>query len=138
MFIDIFVGIVYAIFGAIFASFFGVVISRVPQGLSIVKPASRCDNCGHELRWYENIPIFSFIFLKGKCKECGQKIGAFSLVYEIIGALVMVLTYVHFRISIELIFATCIVLLMLLIGGYDYKTNTILDIFWILMLLITL
>ena len=138
MFIDIFVGIVYAIFGAIFASFFGVVISRVPQGLSIVKPGSRCDNCGHELRWYENIPIFSFIFLKGRCKECGQKIGAFSLIYEIIGALVMTLTYVHFRISIELIFATCIVLLMLLIGGYDYKTNTILDIFWILMLLITL
>ena len=138
MFIDIFVGIVYAIFGAIFASFFGVVISRFPQGLSIVKPGSRCDNCGHELRWYENIPIFSFIFLKGKCKECGQKIGVFSLVYEIIGALVMALTYVHFRISIELIFATCIVLLMLLIGGYDYKTNTILDIFWILMLLITL
>ena len=138
MFIDIFVGILYACLGAIFASFFGVIICREPQGLSIVTPGSRCDNCGHELKWHENIPIFSFIFLKGKCKECGAKIGAFSLVYELIGALVMALTYVHFRLSIELIFATLIVLLMLLIGGYDYKTNTILDIFWILMLLITL
>ena len=58
---------IYAfILGSALASFFGVIIYRVPNDLSIIKPSSFCPNCKHQIKWYENIPVFSYIFLKGK------------------------------------------------------------------------
>lgn len=61
-------------FGLLIGSFLNVVIHRVPKGQSIVTPRSKCPKCGHQISWYENIPIFSYIFLKGKCSKCGVKI----------------------------------------------------------------
>ena len=122
--------------GAILASFFGVIIDRVPRGESIVSPPSHCPKCGHKLKWYENIPIFSWLFLRGKCRACGEKIGAFWLFYELAGGLSLSLAFVMFGLKWETLFVLPIVLLLLLIAGYDYKTETILDIFWILYLVI--
>ena len=138
MVLTIILGVLFTMLGFVFASFFGVVISRVPNNESIVRPASHCDSCGHTLKWYENIPILSFIFLKGKCKECGAKIPVFFFIYEILGGLFICLTYVQFGLSINFLFASLIVLILLLIGGYDFKTNTILDIFWIIFLALTI
>lgn len=126
---------IYAfIMGSVFASFFGVVCDRVPKGLSIVKPNSHCDNCNHELKWYENISIFSYIFLKGKCKECGEKIGISSLIYEIIGGVSFTLVYLKFQLSISTLFYIAICAILLLMAMYDYYTQNILDIMWILFL----
>lgn len=57
-------------FGLIVGSFLNVVIYRVPRDLSIVSPGSSCPSCGHKIRWYENIPVLSYLFLKGKCTNC--------------------------------------------------------------------
>lgn len=117
----------FFILGTIFASFFGLIIGRVPNNLSIIKPTSRCDRCGHVLNWYEKIPIISFIFLKGRCLKCSNKIGYFNFVYEIIGGLVLLIIYLRYGITIESILIMFINLLLLLLAGYDYKTQTILN-----------
>ena len=59
--LKLFYTVVVAIFGMLFGSFYNVVGWRIPQGLSIVKPGSFCPKCKHKLRWYELIPVFSFL-----------------------------------------------------------------------------
>lgn len=72
------------IFGTIVGSFLNVCIYRIPAGLSIVSPPSSCPNCGHKIRWYENIPILSYLFLRGRCAGCKALI---SLRYPLVEAL---------------------------------------------------
>jgi leader peptidase (prepilin peptidase) / N-methyltransferase len=60
--------------GLLFGSFLNVCISRVPRGESIVRPRSRCPQCGAPIRWYDNIPILSWILLRGSCRDCKQSI----------------------------------------------------------------
>ncbi len=62
------------IFGAILGSFINVVILRLPEGKSIVQPPSSCPGCGSELRWFDNIPIISFLLLLGRCRTCKKPI----------------------------------------------------------------
>jgi leader peptidase (prepilin peptidase)/N-methyltransferase len=62
------------VFGALIGSFLNVVVWRVPQGLSIVRPPSACPSCGHEIAWYDNIPIVSWLVLRAKCRACGAHI----------------------------------------------------------------
>lgn len=59
------------VFGAVFGSFANVVIYRMPRGESVVKPGSFCRSCNTPIRWYNNIPIFSWFILRGKCAKCG-------------------------------------------------------------------
>lgn len=77
------------LFGAIVGSFLNVVIHRVPLGLSVVKPASRCPTCGNGISWYDNIPIFSWaILLRAKCRNCKSPISArYTLVELLMGVL---------------------------------------------------
>lgn len=65
-----------ALLGLIIGSFLNVVIWRVPRGESIVSPPSACPQCGHEIRAYDNIPVVSWLVLRGKCRDCGHPISA--------------------------------------------------------------
>jgi leader peptidase (prepilin peptidase)/N-methyltransferase len=58
------------VFGAIFGSFANVMILRWPKGESVVRPRSRCPHCGHPIRWFDNIPILSWLMLRGRCRDC--------------------------------------------------------------------
>jgi leader peptidase (prepilin peptidase) / N-methyltransferase len=62
------------LFGAIFGSFLNVCILRLPREQSVVRPRSRCPNCGHQLDWFENLPIVSWIALRGRCRCCDERI----------------------------------------------------------------
>ena len=62
--------------GAILGSFYLVVGTRLPKGEDVLFSRSRCDSCGHELKWYNLIPIFSYIFQRGKCSFSQQKIAS--------------------------------------------------------------
>jgi leader peptidase (prepilin peptidase)/N-methyltransferase len=64
-----------ALFGAIVGSFLNVCIYRIPLRKSVVWPGSACPGCRRELSWFENIPVFSFLALRGRCRTCGQQIG---------------------------------------------------------------
>jgi len=69
------------IFGILIGSFLNVVIYRIPKGESIVFPSSKCQSCQTPLKWYHNVPIFSWLFLRGKCGFCSDKI---SIQYPLI------------------------------------------------------
>ncbi len=71
----------FALFGACFGSFLNVCVSRWPAGLSVVKPASRCPKCEREIRWHENVPVFGWLRLGGKCAGCALPI---SIEYPIV------------------------------------------------------
>jgi leader peptidase (prepilin peptidase)/N-methyltransferase len=62
--------------GAAVGSFLNVVVYRLPAGKSLVHPGSRCPACGHPIRWYHNIPVLSWLMLRGRCYDCGTKISA--------------------------------------------------------------
>ena len=83
--IEIFTGIYIFAVGAVMGSFLNVCIGRWPEGLSVVKPRSRCPKCGHQIKATENIPIVSWLILRGKCSGCRERI---SIQYPIVEALV--------------------------------------------------
>lgn len=87
----VFMIIVFCVLGLCAGSFLNVVIYRVPKGLSIIKPRSACPKCERQIRFYENIPVLSFIFLRGKCRGCGEPISIRYPVIEIVTALLWVL-----------------------------------------------
>ena len=73
------------ILGATVGSFLNVVIARVPAGLSVVRPRSRCPRCQAGIAWYDNVPILSWLVLRGRCRSCGLPI---SIRYPVVEALV--------------------------------------------------
>ena len=62
------------VWGSIWGSFLNVVIYRLPRGLSLVTPGSSCPSCGHMISWYENVPLVSWLLLRGRCRACGDRI----------------------------------------------------------------
>jgi leader peptidase (prepilin peptidase)/N-methyltransferase len=69
------------LFGSAVGSFLNVVAWRVPRGESIVRPSSRCTSCGTAIKWYDNIPVASWFFLRGRCRSCGS---SFSFRYALV------------------------------------------------------
>jgi leader peptidase (prepilin peptidase)/N-methyltransferase len=88
-------GTIFAgLFGLAFGSFLNVCLSRWPEGESIVQPASHCRNCSHTLSWWENIPLFSWLALRGRCRECRTWIGwRYPLVEAAVGLLWALITW---------------------------------------------
>ena len=84
------------IFGLLIGSFLNVVIYRVPLGKSIISPRSKCPNCEKQITWYENIPVFSWIFLKGKCSKCSSPISIKYPLVELLIGLTAYITYISF------------------------------------------
>ncbi len=119
-------------FGAIFASFAGVVAYRSPKGLSIIKPDSYCPSCKKPIKAYDNIPILSWLFLGGKCRNCKSKIGVFSLLIEIFGGLGFMFAYLQYGDSFVtlplFVSLMLLVFLFLIIAAIDYETHDIYDI----------
>ena len=80
------------IWGAVWGSFLNVVIYRMPLGISLVRPPSRCSQCQTPIRWYDNVPIVSYLVLRGQCRRCGSKYGPrYMLVEAMCGALCLAL-----------------------------------------------
>ena len=82
--------VVAGIGGLIFGSFLNVVVYRVPRKESIVRPASRCTNCGHELSALDNIPVVSWVMLRGRCRYCGTSISIRYPAAELLTAVVWI------------------------------------------------
>ncbi len=78
--------LIAALFGAIAGSFLNVCVYRLPLRKSVVWPASACPHCGRRLSWYENVPVFSFLALRGRCRTCGAAIGWRYPVIELLTA----------------------------------------------------
>ena len=87
------IAIVVFIFGTMIGSFLNVVIYRIPKGESIAFPASKCQSCQTPLKWWHNIPLFSWLFLRGKCYFCHEKISAQYPMVELLTGIIFVILY---------------------------------------------
>ena len=115
------------IIGAIFGSFYGVVGTRLPENKSIVKPGSHCESCGHKLKWYENIPIISYILLGGLCKKCKKPIGSVYFLTELLSGALFALCYKVFGLNVDFYLSLIIVSLVIIIFVSDSKYMIIND-----------
>ena len=93
--------ILIIVIGLIIGSFLNVCIYRLQKHVSISKPRSYCPNCKHQLKIWENIPVLSFLLLRGKCSNCKIRISLRYPLVEILTALVFVVIYYYFDITIE-------------------------------------
>ena len=91
------------IIGTILGSFYNVVGYRLPKNESLIKPKSHCPNCNHQLKWYELIPIVSFLIQGGKCRKCKTKINLFYPLIEFLTGLLFSLSYYLFGFSYNFI-----------------------------------
>jgi leader peptidase (prepilin peptidase)/N-methyltransferase len=79
--------------GLIFGSFLNVLIVRIPKDESIITPASHCPVCKTPIKWYQNVPVFSYLYLRGRCAACDAKISPAYLIVEICSGLIFALVF---------------------------------------------
>ncbi|WP_404370055.1 prepilin peptidase [Corallococcus coralloides] len=109
------------ILGLCIGSFLNVVIARVPEGLSIVRPGSRCPKCGHVLSWYENIPVLSWLGLRGKCRGCGAPISPRYVLVELLTGLLFLACLKRFDWTYALVPALVLVFLLVPLTFIDLE-----------------
>ena len=96
----IFIYILFGVVGLSVGSFLNVVVYRLPEGMSLAKPSSHCPKCNSPIKWYDNIPLLSYIILGGKCRNCKEKISFRYPVVELItGVLYVISALVFFKTS---------------------------------------
>ena len=117
----------FFIIGAVMGSFFHVVATRLSNDESIIKPGSHCPKCNHYLKWYENIPIISYLLLRGKCSKCKSKIPLSYIVVEIVTGLLYAACYHSFKFSFDLIIALTFVSTLVTVIVSDIEYMIILD-----------
>lgn len=81
------------VFGLLIGSFLNVCIARMPEDRSVVSPPSHCPACGHGIRWYDNVPVLSWLILRAKCRDCGTPISSLYPTIELLTGLVAWLLY---------------------------------------------
>lgn len=110
------------IIGCIFGSFYNVVGYRIPNGLSIVRPGSFCPKCNHNLKWYELIPIISYLIQGGKCRSCGNRISVIYPMVEITTGILFAVSYFIFGFSYEFILALIVTsfLVIVIVSDINY------------------
>ena len=111
---DPFIATGFFLFGLLFGSFLNVCIYRLPRGLSVVWPGSACPNCEKPIAFYDNIPVFSWLILGGRCRNCKQKITPRYLIVELINALLFLGCYWHLGLTLATL--KCAVFGFLLLG----------------------
>src|SRR6266513_988942 len=86
----------FFVFGCMIGSFLNVCVYRMPRGLSIVSPPSHCPHCKYAIPFYLNIPLVTFVYLRGKCKNCGAPISIRYFLVELLTALTFLGCWLHF------------------------------------------
>lgn len=109
----------FTLLGLLIGSFLNVVIYRWPKNESIAYPASHCTNCKSHIKWYDNIPVLSYILLKGKCRNCKTKISIRYPMVELLTALLFLLTYHLTGLNFHLIINLILVIVFIIIVFID-------------------
>lgn len=106
----------FFLFGIVIGSFLNVCIARIPEGLSIVSPGSRCPRCEAPIKPYDNIPVLGWLLLRGKCRNCRLPISPMYPMVEFLTGVLFVLTYSTFGISLPafkfLVFGCLVIILI--------------------------
>jgi len=115
------------IFGLLFGSFLNVVILRIPRGESIVFDASYCYSCNNKLKPWHNIPLFSWLFLRGKCSFCKSKISIQYPLIEFLSGVIFTLIAMQYGLSISAFFIALSFLMLLALAMIDFKYKMVPD-----------
>ncbi|MDE7104550.1 MAG: prepilin peptidase [Ruminococcus sp.] len=113
------------LFGICIGSFLNVVIIRLPRHESLIKRASHCMTCGTKIRPVDLIPVFSWIFLGGKCHSCGEKISSRYPIVESLNGIMYVLTFIILDINTKAIITCLLMSLLIVVGFMDWDTQEI-------------
>lgn len=120
---DIVILVFIGLIGLSMGSFMNVLILRVPKDISIISPSSYCPQCMEDLSWKDNIPVLSYILLRGKCRYCKKSIPLMYPVTEIITALLFVMVHLKFGLEIEFFKYIIFVFLVLTVSFTDIYTS---------------
>lgn len=116
-----------AVLGAVFASFGGCVASRLVTGESILKGRSHCMSCGHTLSAFDLIPVFSWLFLKGKCRYCGAAVPAVYPVSEAMCAVWFALSLWRYGVTFQTLEYDILIVLLLILSLADWDSGILPD-----------
>ena len=124
---NILIAIFVFLFGISVGSFLNVLIYRVPEGININNPPSSCPKCNNKLKWYHNIPIFSWLFLKGKCAYCNNKISSQYPIIELINGLIWLAIYFKIGLAWYSVFTALSFSMLLALTMIDFKYYAVPD-----------
>ena len=120
--------LIILLLGLVFGSFLNVLIHRLPLSISLVNPVgSACPHCNNGIKWYENLPVFSYLALKGRCSNCSKSISIIYPIVEIITALVTLTIYLNFLLNWELIAIIALFYTLIVLSFIDLKYRAVPD-----------
>ena len=125
MFEQILFGVIFCLYGIVIGSFVNVLILRIPISESVTLTRSHCMTCGHVLSWYELVPLFSYIFLGGKCRHCKTHISVQYPIVEALNGVLYVILYLACGISVECILYCLCASALLALSVIDWRTKEI-------------
>jgi leader peptidase (prepilin peptidase) / N-methyltransferase len=121
------IGFLIFLIGACIGSFLNVCIYRIPAALSIIRPGSMCPSCKTSIRFYDNIPILSYLWLRGKCRFCVQKISVRYPVVELLTGLAAYAVFIKYGLTVESLIYFTFVAALILVSGIDFDHKIIPD-----------
>ena len=122
---DIILYIIIFLFGIVIGSFLNVCIFRIPNKEDIVKTGSHCMSCGYRLKWYDMVPVISFLILRGKCRKCGAKLSVQYPLIEAANGILYVLIVWTGGLGIESLLYCLLASALLVLSVIDFRTYEI-------------
>lgn len=127
------IGVYVVVLGMCLGSFLNVVAYRAVMEKELFGGRSCCDECGHQLAWYDLIPVVSFLWLRGCCRYCGGRIGVRHLVVEIMDGLACLLAFLVYGVCWDVVFVFVLIQLFVLLSLIDWDVMIIPDVLLVLM-----
>ena len=115
------------LFGAILGSFANVCIYRLPRDKQIISGRSYCPTCKKKIKWYDNLPLISYIFLNAKCRNCDKSISVRYLIVELITGISFLLIFLSFKNLYTIVFLSTLILILIMIFFIDLENFIIPD-----------
>ncbi len=123
--LKIVLSIVIFLYGIVIGSFLNVLIYRIPKHENIATKRSHCMKCGYQLKWYDLIPLFSYLFLGGKCRKCKTRISVQYPIIEALNGILYVLLFLRFGLTIEALLYCFLFSALLSLSVIDFRTYEI-------------
>lgn len=117
--------IIIFLYGIVIGSFLNVCIYRLPEKENIVKIRSHCMSCGYRLKWYDLVPLFSYLFLGGKCRKCKQKISVQYPLIELLNGILYCMVFAEYGMSVESLLYALLISALITLSVIDFRTYEI-------------
>lgn len=124
-FVELIIYILIFLYGIVIGSFLNVLICRIPRKESVVKVRSHCENCGYQLQWYDLVPLFSYIFLGGKCRKCKAVISVQHPLIEGLNGVLYLMIFAKYGFSVDCLAYCLMTSALLALSVIDFKTYEI-------------